>query len=178
MRKTLLFPLLLLVALSAFGQADGMRPMVAPDGTVLVIRPSSTTDFRMTAELVAISPAGTQLWKWEGAARMHAVAFSATRAFVVKGNASAMRGPMMGGGTAKDEVVALALSNGAVQWQRELSGSVDGIEVAGDRVYVTTGFAGAMQGRMFGTRPGAGGEPSLVALDAATGVVLWTVALK
>ena len=169
MRRLAGFAVVMLCAAAAMAQTKGMQPVVAPDGTVLVTAMSISADYRMTAELVAISPAGTRLWSWEGGAMMHSIAVGGTRVIVAR-NGGGIAMPMFGDSPGPQEIVALSLATGTVQWRRELSGFASGIEVSGNRVYVVTGAVAAMM-------PGRGGA-SLVALDANTGAVLWTTALR
>jgi outer membrane protein assembly factor BamB len=150
-----------------------MQPVVAPDGTVLVV---------VASELFAVSPAGTTLWKWEGGVMMHALVVRGPQVFVVRTESAPHAPPMMGERQQfAVEVVALSLASGAVQWRREMPAMVSGIETAGDRVYVLAGGGGSMMNGMpgmgRGNRPDAG-TPALTALDAATGTVLWTLSLE
>ena len=158
MRRLVVFGVVALCAVGAMAQMKGMQPVVAPDGTVLVTTMSITPDYRMTAELVAVSAAGTRLWTWEGGAMMHTVAVGGTRVIVAR-NGGSTGMPMFGNPTGTEEIVALSLATGTVQWRRELTGFASGIEVSGNRVYVVT-------------------RANLMALDANTGAVLWTTALR
>lgn len=175
MRRILLFTILTLVATGAVAQTNGMQPVVAPDGTVLVTRPVLASDYRMSSELIAISPAGVQLWKWNGGTAMHAVSVAGTRVFASRYVSAGATGSVT------QEVVALSLATGAVLWRQTISGSISAIEPSGDRVYVVSGGMGGMMGGM-SSRGSMGrpvfGESKLTALNAATGDVLWTVTLK
>ena len=171
MRKLMLYALLAFVSVPATAQMEGMQPVIASDGTVLVVRPLMTSDYRATTELVAISANGVALWKWEGGAMMHTVTVSGNRVFVTRNT-----------GAAAEEVTALSLANGAVQWRRELQGGVSGLQASGDRLYVVSGMTGSgmypgmpQRGRV--VRPWTN-EVTLTVLDVATGTVLWTVVLK
>ena len=178
MRRLVLLTLVSLLAVSASAQMNGMEPVVAPDGTVIVIRPSIATDYRMTTELIAVSPAGTQLWKWEGGAGMSVFAVAGGRVIVARGAASGTTAPgmpMHGIFAAAGEIVALSLTGGTVQWRRDVTGIVSGIRAEGDRVYVVTGGMPAA-GRVM--RPVTALDTTLVALNAATGAVLWSTTLK
>ena len=171
MRRLLSFLLFAFVSVPAMAQMEGMQPVIAPDGTVLVVRPLMTSDYRATTELVAVSANGVALWKWEGGAMTHTIAVSGDRVFVTRNTASGA-----------EEVTALSLASGAVQWRRELQGGVSGLQVAADRLYVVSGMMGngmypgmPQRGRV--VRPWTN-EVSLTVMDAATGTVLWTVVLK
>lgn len=176
MRRILLFTIVSLIATGAVAQTNGMQPVIADNGTVLLTRPVLGSDYRMSNELIAISPEGVQLWKWNGGAAMHAVSVEGTRVL------SARYVPSSGvTGAVSEEVVALALATGAVQWRQTVTGSITAIQSAGDRVYVVTGGMGAMMGGMV-MRGSMGrpvfGESRLTALNSATGAVLWSVTLK
>lgn len=178
MRKLVLLGVVSLLAVSAWAQMDGMPPIVAPDGTVIVARNAMTADYRMTTEWIAVSPAGTQLWKWEGGAGMNVSAVAGGRLIVAKTAASGTTAPgvpMHGSIGMTGEIVALSLSSGTVQWRRDVTGVVLGIRAEGDRVYVVTGGIPAM-GRVM--RPTFAPETTLVALNAATGTVIFTTTLK
>ncbi|HEX6086188.1 MAG TPA: PQQ-binding-like beta-propeller repeat protein [Thermoanaerobaculia bacterium] len=167
MRNLLLFIAVTLIATAAAGQMGGMQPVVASDGTVLVQRPA--------LGLVAVSPAGVTRWTWDAGIAMHSITVSAERVLVVDNSARQGTPPMMGRGpaTTSQEIVALSLATGAVQWRRDVAGMVSGITPAGDRLYVVTVSAGAIMHRGAGS-----GATTLLALDAASGVVLWSIELR
>lgn len=187
MRKVIVFVLILLFSTVAIAQNGGMNPVVAPDGTILVMRPGSGGTTPVPPALVAVSRTGNQVWTWAGSARMHAVAFDATQVFLVSaasapvssvGMHGGMNGGMMGGGRGmirggSDSIVALSLANGAERWRRELAGAVSGMQLSGDRLYVLVHAAGTAT-----PRGGSASSASLVALDAATGTVIWTTSLQ
>jgi outer membrane protein assembly factor BamB len=177
MRKLVLFAIITLAATTAMAQMQGMQPLVAPDGTVLVKRPVFSPTNGMTVDLVAVSPSGVMRWTWESGAAMHSMAVSETRVFVAGSVARQPSTPMMGRGTNAQEVVALALGTGAVQWRRELGGPISGVEVSSDRVYVVLGSGGASSSMPHMARV-VPGSPTLVALDAATGAIVWSVTLQ
>ena len=179
MRKFGWLALVMLTAVTAAAQMGGMEPRIAPDGTILVMRPSITAEYRMQNEVIAVSRNGATLWKWEGSPTMHSLAVSPSRVFVAGArSATMMPGPTP---TFKDEIVALSLSTGAVQWRQEISGAVSAMEVSGDRIYVITGTMSGMTvpgmpmtGRVMRTPM----EMILIAVDAGTGAILWTASLK
>jgi outer membrane protein assembly factor BamB len=137
-------------------------------GIVSLLAVSASAQMDGTAELIAVSPAGAQLWKWEGGAAMHTLAVAGGQVIVVRGATTMMMGN-------QQQIVALSLSSGTVQWRRDVTGVVSGIRAEGDRVYVVTGGMPAA-GRVM--RPVTVPDTTLVALHAATGAVLWTTALK
>ena len=175
MRRLVLFAVITLAATTALGQMQGMQPVVAPDGTVVVKRPAVSLT-GMTMDLVAVSPSGAVRWTWESAAVMHAIVLSETRVFVAVSASRPASHPMAGRGAQAEEVAALTLATGAVQWKQQLPGPVAGIEAAGDRVYaLLSAGSSTSRGHMFRD---TAGPATLVALDAATGAILWTTPLQ
>jgi outer membrane protein assembly factor BamB len=132
MRRLVLLAFLLLSALSAFGQMEGMQPVIAPDGTILVVRPTLSSDNTMTSALVAVSPAGAKLWTWDAPAAMVSITASGTRVYVVTRNGQMTRGGMgsgMGPGMGRTPgdpfvntttLVALDTATGRVLWSLTL----------------------------------------------------------
>jgi outer membrane protein assembly factor BamB len=177
MRRLVLFALLTLAATAAMAQMEGMQPVVAPDGTVLVKRPVFSSTNGMTVDLVAVSPSGVMRWTWQSGAAMHSLAVSDTRVYVVASVARPASTPMMGRGANAQEVVALALGTGAVQWRRELAGSISGVEVSDDRLYVLLNANRSSSSVPHMSRA-VPDPPALVALDAATGAIVWSVTLQ
>lgn len=169
MRKLVLL-LIVLFAVGALAQGNGMQPVVAPDGTVLVTRPvvsqspmQNPMQSPMSWQVVAVSPNGVTLWTFDAAAMMQTLAIRDGRVFLAGG----------------DEIVALSLATGAVQWRRDVTGTPMGVETAANRVYVVT-RAGMVTRNMMGrgSMHGGSSDATLYALDAATGTVLWTLELK
>ena len=176
-----------------------MQPIVAADGTVLIVRPAAAADPDATGmELVALGAAGSTLWTWTADAGIHDL-IVASGLVVVTSGAGDGSGPMMGGTTtsATTTVTALRLASGAEAWHLDVDGVVMALAADSARVYVTvvdpgaatsssgtgtgTGSAGMgrIRGRTGGT-PSASYGPlrgvSLVAIDLS-GNVLWTVPL-
>jgi outer membrane protein assembly factor BamB len=177
MRRLVLFAVITLAATTAMAQMQGMQPLVAPDGTVLVKRPDFSLTNGMTVDLVAVSPSGVMRWTWQSGAAMHSVAVSETRVFVAGTVARQAPAPVMGRGANAQEVVALALGTGAVQWRQELAGPISAVTVSDDRVYVVLN-AGGLSSSMPHMGRGTSAQTTLVALNAATGAILWSVTLQ
>lgn len=182
MRKVILVLIIVLFPAVARAQNGGMNPVIAPDGTILVMRPGVVGTTPASPALVAVSRTGATLWTWEGSPRMHAIAFDATQVFLVSAtrtpfHGGGMNGGMMGGrGTLRggsDSIVALSIANGTERWRREFAGAVSGLQLSEGRLYVV------IHGTDTATpRGGMSSLASLVALDAATGTVIWTTTVQ
>jgi hypothetical protein len=176
-----------------------MQPIVAADGTVLIVRPAAAADPDATGmELVALGATGSTLWTWTADAGIHDLVV-ASGLVVVTSGAGGGSGPLMGGATssATTTVTALRLASGAEAWHLDVDGVAMGLAADSARVYVTvvdpgaatssggsgtgSGSAGMghVRGRTGGT-PSASYGPlrgvSLAAIDLS-GNVLWTVPL-
>lgn len=182
MRKVFFFLFILLFSTVVSAQNGAMNPVVAPDGTILVMRSGVTATTQASPALVAISRTGVTLWTWEGVARMHTIAFDATQVFLTSATRGtpqngSQNGGMMGGrgmlrGGA-DSIVALSVANGTERWRREFAGAVAGLQVSEGRLYVVVQEQGGAT-----PRGGMSAVASLVALDAATGTVIWTTSMQ
>ena len=177
MRRLVLLAVITLAATTAMAQMQGMQPVVAPDGTVLVKRPAFSSAGGMSVDLVAVSPSGVIRWTWESGAAMHSVAASESRVFVTGSVSRQASFPMMGRGANAQEVVALALGTGAVQWRQELAGPISAVEVSKDRLYVVLSAGGSSSSMPHMSR-GVPAPPTLAALDVATGAIVWSVTLE
>lgn len=170
------------------GGMDGMAPVVAATGEVLVVRPTLDQQQLPTGmELVVLSPAGQVLWTWRADAGLGQVVVVGQTVLVPVG--AGFFTP--GGATANAQLVALHLANGVELWRLDLPGMVRGLTPAGDRVYASVGGGpssgtqnpggqgGMGRGRMGGSRGSGGmhqgqgpGSHSLVAISLS-GQILW-----
>lgn len=189
------FALVLAAAGTSFAQMamaggmDGMEPVVAPTGEVLVVQP--TFDQQQVPngmELVVLSPAGQVLWTWRAEAGLGEVLVVGQTVLVPVG--MGFFTPHNAAGSA--QLVALHLANGVELWRLNLPGMAHGLTAAGDRVYAFVGAGqasgpqnpggqgGTGRGRMGGgpgnggvnQGPGMGGR-TLVAI-ALSGQILWS----
>lgn len=167
---------------------DGMEPLVAPTGEVLVVRATlDQQQFPNGMELVVLSPAGQVLWTWRAEAGLGQVAVLGQTVFVTVG--AGFFTP--GGTTSNAQLVALHLANGVELWRLNLPGMVHGLTPASDRVYAFVGAGAASgpqnpggqggmgRGHMGGSRGNGGmnqgqgpGGRTLVAISL-NGQILW-----
>ncbi|MGC8917276.1 MAG: hypothetical protein ACP5NF_09900 [Thermoanaerobaculum sp.] len=170
------------------GGMDGMAPVVAPTGEVLVVRPTlNQQQLPNGMELVVLSPVGQVLWTWRAEAGLGEVVVVGQTVLVAVG--AGFFTP--GGTTGNAQLVALHLANGVELWRLNLPAMVHGLTPAGDRVYAFVGGGSAFgsqnsgnqggmgRGHMGGSRGNGGMNPgqgswnhSLVAISLS-GQILW-----
>jgi hypothetical protein len=197
MKRSLL--VMVAVALLVGGQAGAQGagapggPLVAADGTVVLVQPVVASGETMPSgmEVLAVAPTGTVAWRHTLDLGARDLALAGDLVIVVV-SGQGQQGSGSSATTATSTVVALQLTDGAEAWSATLDGNAMGVSVGGGQVYVVTvtpqaqstsgTAAGAMRGRggQNGNGPqnggGVQGMRSLVALSSA-GAVLWTLSL-
>ncbi|MFN3414395.1 MAG: hypothetical protein ACK42L_10095, partial [Thermoanaerobaculum sp.] len=126
MKKALAISVLVLgLATTGFAQMgmgrgiDGMEPVVAPTGEVLVVRPTlDQQQLPNGMELVVLSPAGQVLWTWQAQAGLGEVLVVGQTVLVPVGMGFFSPNHT----TTSAQLVALHLANGVELWRVNLPG--------------------------------------------------------
>src|SRR5512141_1894306 len=101
---------------------NAVKPLVAPDGTVLVTRYSTFTTSSILSEIDAVSAAGTVLWKWTPAQTPTSIEVAKTLVVVTTMPSFGMTRPPTGTSDFKGTITALSLASGAVAWTLQVDG--------------------------------------------------------
>ncbi len=147
----------------------GAPVVVAPDGTALYVKSSTTTSGSTTTrteELVAINSSGAVAWTWTPTGAIRGFAFSGAAVAV-----AVVPQPSSPGASVTSSVVSLVLATGTQAWSASLNG------VVGELKATPTGFLCTVSTFIAGSGTSRGSvSRALVALDN-TGKILWTTPL-
>ncbi len=165
------------------GTMNGMdapgRLVVASDGTALIISRTETTQTGSSTNVVltAISPTGTELWRWSTTKGIGQIAISGASVYLIEGGmdpASAMSATAQATAQPTAALVALRLANGTETWRVSLDGIGMNIQTGTDRLLLLVSVPMA-QGSGSGSTGGM--SRKVVAVDF-NGRILWSLSLN